>query len=83
MLLKSEQMQSYLDARMAGTTQKYLSLKALRTLEVLVPPDEILTEFNWHANSVLESIFSNVTESEALSNLRDALLPELLAGKLI
>ena len=83
MLLKSEQMQSYLDARMAGTTQKYLSLKALRTLEVLVPPDEILTEFNWHANSVLESIFSNVTESEGLSNLRDALLPELLAGKLI
>lgn len=83
LLLKSDHMQGYLDARMAGTTQKYLSLKSLRTIEVLLPPENILAKFNLCAESVFEQIFSNVLENETLSFLRDALLPKLLSGELI
>ncbi len=82
LLLKSPEMKAYLDARLAGTTQKYLSLKTLRSVEMLVPKNELLDAFNSVVSPLMDKIFSNVTENEGLSEIRDALLPKLLSGEI-
>ena len=82
LLLKSPEMKAYLDARMVGTTQKYLSLKTLRSLEMLTPSAEILSKFNGSIDPVMDKIFSSICENNELSELRDGLLPKLLSGEL-
>ena len=46
LLLKTVEMQNYLKARLAGTTQKYLSLKTLRSIETLIPNENLLNMFD-------------------------------------
>lgn len=82
LLLKSSQMKAYLDARMAGTTQKYLSLKTLRSIELLTPSSEVLDVFNAQVSPIMEKMFSSVAESHELGSIRDTLLPKLLTGEL-
>ena len=80
LLLKSPEMKTYLEARMAGTTQKYLSLKTLRSIEMLEPSAHLLAAFNEAVNPIMDSIHSHLLEIEELSELRDTLLPKLLNG---
>ena len=82
LLLKSSEMQAYLSARMAGTTQKYLSLKTLRAIEMLLPSGELLKAFNLVVNPLMSQIFTSLNQNESLSDLRDCLLPKLLSGEL-
>src|SRR5690606_7023021 len=44
--LKTQKIKNYLEARHAGTTQKYLSLTELRKIPLLVPSDDLLLNFN-------------------------------------
>lgn len=81
-LLKSGGMQGYLEARMIGTTQKYLSLKALRSIETLVPSEAILAAFNKITDPIMQGIIGSTDQSENLSSLRDSLLPKLLSGEI-
>lgn len=82
LLLKSPDMQAYLEARMAGTTQKYLSLKTLRSIDMLVPTNELLTAFNDLVNPLMDKVFSALLETNDLVSLRDTLLPKLLSGEI-
>jgi type I restriction enzyme S subunit len=82
LLLKSKGMQQYLEARMAGTTQKYLSLKTLRTIEIILPTREVLSAFNGAVEPLLIKIFDGLSENESLSDIRNTLLPKLLSGEL-
>lgn len=81
-LLKSEGMQKYLEARVAGTTQKYLSLKTLRSIDLLVPSDNIIDCFNQITNPLLDYSYTLNVEAKHLAQLRDTLLPKLLSGEL-
>ncbi len=83
LLLKSSQMQLYLDARIAGTTQKYLSLKTLRSIEMILPSKKVLAAFNFVVNPLMGKIFNGLAENTDLANIRDTLLPKLLSGELI
>ncbi|WP_108819916.1 restriction endonuclease subunit S [Pseudovibrio sp. Alg231-02] len=82
LLLKSPKMKAYLEARMAGTTQKYLSLKTLRSIEMLAPSKELLAAFNDLVNPLMDKIFISCSEADKLASLRDTLLPKLLSGEL-
>ncbi len=82
LLLKSPLMKEYLDARMAGTTQKYLSLKTLRSIDMLMPTAALLDAFNNITNPLLDKVFAALEENEYLSSIRGSLLPKLLAGEL-
>ena len=82
LLLKSPDMQAYLEARMAGTTQKYLSLKTLRSIDMLVPTNELLTAFNDLVNPLMDKVFSALLETNDLVSLRGTLLPKLLSGEI-
>ncbi|WP_420555358.1 restriction endonuclease subunit S [Neptuniibacter marinus] len=81
-LLLSPNMKNYLEARMAGTTQKYLSLKALRNLEMVLPKPQILDEYNNISNVLNLKIKSNLESIATLEKLRDTLLPKLISGEL-
>lgn len=80
--LKSKFMEHYLESRMAGTTQKYLTLKALRSLPVTKPSNELLTKFYEITSSYFNKIHANNQQVEALAKLRDTLLPKLMSGEL-
>lgn len=84
LLLKTQMMQDYLEARMAGTTQKYLSLKVLRNLEFISPPLDsvLLSHFNLLLTPIMNLIQQNSQQTYSLAELRDSLLPKLLSGEI-
>lgn len=82
LLLCSNTMQSYLEARLAGTTQKYLSLKALREIEILLPSDEVLSSFSEIMFPLFNKIYGNQKLINTFTTTRDSLLPRLISGQL-
>ncbi|EGQ9185182.1 restriction endonuclease subunit S [Vibrio parahaemolyticus] len=80
--LQSFKMKHYLEVRMAGTTQQYLTLKTLRTIPVVLPSEELLSKFNEVMSPLMEKISDNHKQNQTLSNLRDTLLPKLLSGEI-
>jgi len=82
LLLSSSRMQQYLEARLAGTTQKYLSLKALREIAVLAPSELVLGAFSKIVAPVFERIHQNNSQAQTIATLRDTLLPRLISGQL-
>lgn len=81
-LLKSPAMQNYLDERIAGTTQKYLSLKVLRSIATIIPKNNLLAAFNKITTGLIDRIAHIDAENIKFSKLRDTLLPKLISGEL-
>lgn len=80
--LKSPAIRQYIDMRLAGSTQKYISLGELRQIPVPKPTDEELQEFNSTIRPIFEEIAVRVEENRHLAEMRDALLPRLMSGEL-
>ncbi|EMG8335699.1 restriction endonuclease subunit S [Enterobacter hormaechei] len=78
--LKSKEGANYIQSRLAGTTQKYLSLKQLREIPLVMPTQDVLAAFN--KNTFLHEIHANQEIAETLVNIRDTLLPKLLSGEI-
>lgn len=78
--LKSKEGANYIQSRLAGTTQKYLSLKQLREIPLVMPTQDVLAAFN--TKTFLHEIHANQEISETLANIRDTLLPKLLSGEI-
>ena len=54
----------------------------ISSFKVVLPPKPIAAAFTRIIQPMLDRIHSNLHESRALANLRDALLPKLLSGEL-
>ena len=80
--LKTKDVLSYIEQHLAGTTQKYISLKELRNLPINVPSFDKLNEFNSLVTPIYESIIINIKASQRLSELRDTLLPKRMSGEI-
>lgn len=80
--LQSFKMKHYLEVRMAGTTQQYLTLKTLRTLPVLLPSEELLKKFNEVISPLMDKVSDNHKQNKSLSDLRYTLLSKLLSGEI-
>lgn len=78
--LKSNNGINYINSRLAGTTQKYLSLKQLREIPIVMPTNDVLAAFN--NKTFLHEIHANQGITETLANIRDTLLPKLLSGEI-
>ena len=63
-----------------GSTFAEISKKAFRPLSVLVPSEPILQVFDRLCRPLYDRIVVNMKEAEALSALRDTLLPKLISG---
>jgi len=65
-----------------GSTFMEISKKAFRPLPALVPPAEIITEFQNIAEPLFARLVENEKQAQTLATLRDTLLPRLISGQL-
>ena len=65
-----------------GTRMPRTSWKAISGFKLCRPSDEIVAAFQRFAAPMLRQIIGNIHESRKLSNLRDLLLPKLIAGEI-
>lgn len=80
--LSSPEMQRFLESRLAGTTQKFLSLGILRNLPVMLPDPRVISAFSRICRPVFAAMESHRSQSETLITTRDTLLPKLLNGEI-
>jgi type I restriction enzyme S subunit len=79
--LLSPEIKNHIDMRLAGSTQKYISLGELRQLPIVIPTVDELRAFNDSVSPLFEEIALRTEEMECLAALRDALLPRLMSGE--
>ncbi|HHC7355755.1 TPA: restriction endonuclease subunit S, partial [Vibrio campbellii] len=67
--------------RASGSTFAEISKKNFKPISVVVPSEDVFSAYQKLVKPLYDAITSNVRQSEQLSNLRDTLLPKLLAGE--
>ena len=65
-----------------GSTFQEISKKNFRPIPFLVPGKGILEAFNEQAEAIYSRILLTSEQTDALTRLRDTLLPKLLSGEL-
>lgn len=80
--LKSERTLQHIEKRLAGSTQKYISLGELRKMPIYSPTTDEIREFNCLVKPMFEEIVSRTYENTLLAEMRDTLLPKLMSGEL-
>jgi type I restriction enzyme, S subunit len=66
--------------RGTGVAIPGLNSTAVKSISVLIPPEEIATAFCDITSKFINAILSNCTQSRTLATLRDSLLPKLMSG---
>jgi type I restriction enzyme S subunit len=79
--LKSPAFVEYARASASGSVQKNMNAKVIVGARMRLPPPGRLDEFGARVTPLRHLINQTQRESTALGRLRDALLPELLAGR--
>lgn len=64
-----------------GSTFMEISKSAFKTLQLLIPPKQILSDFQLLVMPLFKKIKSNQTQIRTLTALRDTLLPKLMSGE--
>ena len=65
-----------------GSTFLEISKSSFKTLEILIPPENIRNEFDLLVNPLFEKIKKNVYQIHTLETLRNTLLPKLISGEI-
>ena len=68
-------------SRANGSTFKEISQRDFKSIELVLPPERVIRQFDELVGPFYEKIEQNMQESGVLENLRDVLLPELLSGE--
>ena len=81
-LLSANSFHGYAQGYANGTTVIHLSRKAIPEFEFVIPEKELLDKFEKIGNSLFNKIKVNDLQNQTLSQIRDALLPKLMSGKI-
>jgi len=68
--------------RASGSTFKEISGSGLKSIETVLPSKELVREFNTIVNPLSNKIKANEKEIDALTEIRDTLLPKLMSGEI-
>ncbi|HZL11687.1 MAG TPA: restriction endonuclease subunit S [Prolixibacteraceae bacterium] len=81
--LKSNETQEQIKSETIGSTQQALTISALRTLKIILPPNNssIIQDVSIRFCLWNELLLSNKMEIQTLTTLRDTLLPKLISGE--
>lgn len=79
--LNSSLGRQFVDEHKSGSTQEYLSLGSLRSIQFKKPPIEILNRFNAIVDNIFQKTHANIKQMQILEQLRDTLLPKLMSGE--
>ena len=64
-----------------GAVQPKISQANLKSLEVIIPPTNVIKSFNEQVDAIFSFIRNNEEENKSLTALRDTLLPRLISGE--
>lgn len=79
--LNSSLGRQFVDEHKSGSTQEYLSLGSLRSIQFKKPPIEILNRFNAIVDNIFQKTHANIKQIQTLEQLRNTLLPKLMSGE--
>ena len=65
-----------------GSAQPNISGKDIESIDIILPPENILLNFNKMLYDLFEKIINNDNTTLLLENLRESLLPRLMSGEL-
>ena len=65
-----------------GAVQPKISQANLKSIPVVIPPEEEIAAFNDSIDSLFSLIRNNEEQNKELSKLRDTLLPKLMSGEI-
>ena len=65
-----------------GTTQQQLTVPDFRKTEIVIPDKNTMDSFTETVTPLFERIWANEDENTKLAEVRDALLPKLMSGKI-
>lgn len=65
-----------------ATTMGHIQRKHLKEARVVIPPSDVLNEAGKLIGSILDEWLVNAEEIQALTQIRDALLPKLISGEI-
>ena len=70
------------DSLNTGSTQPLITQKSLKTVNVILPDENSLSEFETISKVFFDKIYLNQNEITILTKLRDTLLPKLMSGEI-
>ena len=80
--LYAQRMIEHLKAMAHGSVFSTITRQTFEAVRAVLPPGNMLQQFEKNAASLLEPILGNVNSAHSLAQLRDTLLPKLISGEL-
>ena len=80
--LKSKSAQQQITGVTIGSTQKALTIQALKGLDFCIPHTQLLKKYTNVLKRIVKKRNCNIQQIQTLTRLRDTLLPKLMSGKL-
>jgi type I restriction enzyme S subunit len=77
-----KQNMSIILGRANGTTFLEICKANFRPIPILLPPSNVLKQFNCTVEGLYQALVNNLAQNHTLSTLRDALLPKLISGQI-
>lgn len=74
--------QSLIQGIKGGSAQPKFNKTDFKNLPIFLPPDDLLEQFHQIVKPMFELINENNTENQALTRIRDTILPRLMSGEL-
>lgn len=71
-----------IENKASGSTFKEASGSLMKSLDVIIPPKEVLDEYQDKVKAIFDNQETNEAENLRLSQLRDTLLPKLMSGEI-
>lgn len=65
-----------------GSAQPQITIDNIKDINIKVPSDDVLNEYNSIAEQIEKKYFMNIDQNETLEQLRDTLLPKLMSGEI-
>jgi len=66
----------------SGSAQPNVSPSGIENIKTILPPINILNDFNRVTGSMIQAIVENSYESKTLERIRDTILPKLMSGEI-
>ena len=74
--------QTPVKAIITGAVQPKISQANLRSIQVVIPPEKLLMEYNYQVEPLFALLRKNEDSNKSLAELRDTLLPKLMSGEI-
>lgn len=81
-IISSEQFDMIKNGFCNGTTMQAINNDGVSKINIVIPSEKIIYQFNEKISPLFELIEKNNIENERLSSLRDTLLPKLMSGEI-